>query len=383
MCISASFYNDEFRVGVDQFCDIVPFVSTCSNLIVLFQKFISCLSDIGFDEFVNEEWRTLYWKYIDKKDCLRCILLSIPFFNIPVAIYYYYFHPITIPPNTVKPERLQDISSSEDSLDSTEETEIPQLMPGESPISIINAVLPIVISYIPPNKFKNILKVCHLWRSSVEFLVKNALSGEAFKNSHWRQFGGRKFVENEDLEEEKISLSSFIDNMIQENICKAIYMMRFGRIVRMSKDLNYGNIEACVRTIFPNPIKIPNHKGFKVRYEHAGDSYWFWVRKKPIKQKGFYSDQCQLLNQYGYQAAHLREMAAFFFAEYALTQKTFHKIWARCLDKSNLYANGNQPETQSIVTLNETNLHLNLSNSAYADYVVFPILRWQPTQIKS
>jgi|GEM_PF-4640308 len=71
-------------VKTDQFCDQVPFVSSITNLVDLFQKCVVL-------PFINEETiaSNHYWKHINEKSYVRCFVLIVPVIgNIFIGIFY-------------------------------------------------------------------------------------------------------------------------------------------------------------------------------------------------------------------------------------------------------------------------------------------------------
>jgi hypothetical protein len=72
-----------FLVKIDCFCDYVPFVSSVTNLIDLFQK---CVILLLMDK--SKIASSHYYKHLDQKSFSRCIVLVIPVIgNIIIGIY--------------------------------------------------------------------------------------------------------------------------------------------------------------------------------------------------------------------------------------------------------------------------------------------------------
>lgn len=68
-------------INADKFCDYVPFFSTVSNLINLFQKCVlACVSNRTIS-------KSHYYTYLNEKSFSRCILLSIPFLNLLISVF--------------------------------------------------------------------------------------------------------------------------------------------------------------------------------------------------------------------------------------------------------------------------------------------------------
>lgn len=85
ICNLDAYWIDSLRINLDILCDFIPFASTLTNIINLFQKCIIFSSE----EISKSPDQDRYWRYIDNKDNLRCALLAVPFLNVLVAIYYY------------------------------------------------------------------------------------------------------------------------------------------------------------------------------------------------------------------------------------------------------------------------------------------------------
>lgn len=74
---------NDFFVKADNACDYIPFVSTLSNLIDLFQKCV-VLPLVSNQSIVNSH----YYTHLKNKSILRCTFLLIPVIgNIIVGIY--------------------------------------------------------------------------------------------------------------------------------------------------------------------------------------------------------------------------------------------------------------------------------------------------------
>jgi hypothetical protein len=85
-------------VKVDLLCDYIPLVSTASNLIDLFQKYVVL-------PFLAKETSNRYYQHLQQKSFFRCIALIIPILgNIIVGIYDLVHRPVYKNPVT-----LQDI----------------------------------------------------------------------------------------------------------------------------------------------------------------------------------------------------------------------------------------------------------------------------------
>lgn len=68
---------------LDGICDYIPFVSTVSNLIDLFQKCV-------LQSLSKETAKNRYWTHIKRKDLLRCFILLVPILgNISILVFDY------------------------------------------------------------------------------------------------------------------------------------------------------------------------------------------------------------------------------------------------------------------------------------------------------
>jgi hypothetical protein len=73
----------EFRIRIDEYCDYIPFVSSVTNLVDIFQKYCILPSMQPKDVAQNR-----YYIYIDQKSIRRSVILLVPVLgNLVIALY--------------------------------------------------------------------------------------------------------------------------------------------------------------------------------------------------------------------------------------------------------------------------------------------------------
>ena len=68
-------FSDAF-VELDNICDYIPVISTISNLVDLFQKYV-------IHPFFSGEVKDRYWSHIEQKDLPRQLYLLMPYYGVP------------------------------------------------------------------------------------------------------------------------------------------------------------------------------------------------------------------------------------------------------------------------------------------------------------
>jgi len=74
-------------IQVDNVCDYIPVVSSVTNLVVIFQKYV-VMPNLKESNIVNNH----YFIHLQNKNTVRCVVLLLPVLgNIFVAIYVLFF----------------------------------------------------------------------------------------------------------------------------------------------------------------------------------------------------------------------------------------------------------------------------------------------------
>lgn len=395
--VASSYCEDDFRIDLDRFCDFIPITSTVTNLIDLFQKHAySAVEKTGASR------QNSYWSYIGNKDNLRCILLAIPFFNIPVAIYYYFFSSAIGASSKNTSEEI-DLEESSKDIGWEEFSQLEEINKGrpkhcDQDVTQLNSsggstirafpqeILSLILSYTNSATFKAGFLVSKLWNKAAmdSSVVRNVINRiEIFGNKQWAQCGGHEMVMNENMEEESESLVLFIDELVKSGLSgkRLGDMLDGGIILRIPQELTLENTGTLVKLNLPES----GEKGYKnfsppEKQEHSGGSYWLWSSTTPIKDSGNkkYSVQQTMTADRGYQDSHAREVAALCFAKYSLSG-TFlcEYVWARCLDTRR------RGGDQIVVGFGQSGLSVDDLSYDGGFIAVLGVLRWLPAKVRS
>ena len=99
----------QIYIHVDSFCNFIPGISTVTNLTAIVAKLTFALMG-AISPSLNDKMKDKSWKkYLDLKDYMFCLVLSVPIYNVVGAILFN-----GLLSATIKKETLENLPNSTD-----------------------------------------------------------------------------------------------------------------------------------------------------------------------------------------------------------------------------------------------------------------------------